>query len=170
MVTEVEQGNRLVKLLEERDAAYARHTDVIIDVIGPTVLSALIELFEVPIESISWLEIQVSENILVVTSSVTYNPNENIPRIVSGIQAEAQEDETSTSHAERLVRVGIPVELIFSPKERIIAFLTNILETGIAQRVGGGAEPSTEFDPSQLTRDQISQFLYMQHQNKGTKH
>ncbi len=170
------------RLFEERDAAYIASTQLIVDVIGPTVLEALYEVFNVPTDHVRWLDFQTTPNLLIVICSISFNPTEGIPEFV--------EDTTNdvpmvNQVIDQTVRIGIPYEIVMADPEKIVEFLYALVDS---HNNGGPTliehNVRTAFDVSEydeedseptseeriLTEEQRMQALMFANMSKGKVH
>lgn len=183
---ELEQFERLAELFGERDQSYREHTQKIFEAIGPTIIEALYDLFETPYENVAWLEVQAAEGILLIVASIVYDDETKIPDIIQRLTPKPPE---GAIMAGRLFRVGIPLDLVFAPKEVILEYLKDTAK-GVQQprtrrnveqqeKVKENKEDNSvpinklavkDFDSSQLTKEQIQQIIVFQDATRGTKH
>lgn len=181
---QLEKIKHLVSLFEERDRLYTQSTEKIFSTVGPTALEALVALFNVPYENVSWLETQLIDNIMLIVASITYGDGQKVPPVIQALSPVPEDGQASI----RLFRVGLPLELIFQPKQEITDYL---METaGVAAhraRARQGPQltpeqqqqeankmtihgPQPEFDTSHLSHEQIQQLLIFGQDTKGVKH
>lgn len=180
---------RLVELFEKREQVQQQSTEAILEAIGPTTLEALFELFDVPYESVSWLDAQLVDTVIVLVASIVYGEDQKVPPIIQALSPAPNDGRPSI----RLFRVGIPLELVFQSKDEIVEYL---LETvGMAtkrskkrKKKGSPGEiegqdmdtgednvvlingPQPEFDTSELSHEQIQQLLIFGGDANGSKH
>lgn len=184
--------HELKDLFEAREAVYYEITQEIVDIIGPTVFEGLFMLFNVPNEDVRWLDFKSTDNLLIVTCSVIYNPSGEVPQFILDT---TQELPQSSERIEQTVRLGIPYELVLSPPEDILAFLQALIvshknggpsliqhlstdtvtEDDIQQEVPAPVQHHNThdpdiFDPSPLTATQRQQLLFFQHETKDKLH
>ena len=171
---------RLIELFEERDKLYQSSTEQICDLIGPTTLEALIDVFNVPPENVTWLEVQLVEDILLLVASIAYDEGQRVPDLILALSPLPDDGQPSI----RLFRVGLPVDLIFQPKTEILEYLKKASQLRMNPHEGSVPivhdeesveipvhhEPQEEFDTSGLTHEQIQQMLVFGKESKGTKH
>lgn len=179
-----EQITDIKELFDTREAVYLEITQDIADVISPTVLEALYTLFDVPSDDVRWLDFRSTDNLLIVTCSITYNPSVTIPQFILDTTDKV---EYSSDRIEQTVRVGIPYELVMEPPEDIIAFITALIEShknggpSLIEHMStdtvidnGGNRTSNHnddvFDPSTLSPTQRQQLLFFQHETKDKIH
>lgn len=169
------------RLFEERDAAYIASTQLIVDVIGPTVLEALYEVFNVPTDHVRWLDFQTTPNLLIVICSISFNPSEGIPEFI----ADTTDDVPMVNQViDQTVRIGIPYEIVMADPEKIVEFLDALVDS---HNNGGPTliehNVRTAFDVSEyeddeepstteklLTEDQRLQALMFERMTKGKVH
>jgi hypothetical protein len=177
---QIKQIKRLVELFEERDRLYQQSTEKILEAVGPTALEALFTLFDVRYESVTWLEAQLVDNIMLIVASIAYEDDSKVPDIIRALSPVPEEGRPTI----RLFRVGLPIELIFKTKEEIVEYLTQAAEPAAKRsrqrKEAAQAEdesvpvnvvtPQPEFDTSGLTHEQIQQLLIFGSETKGIKH
>lgn len=169
----------LTGLFDEREGGYKNATKKIFDFVAPTVLAAMYDLFDAPYENVTWLEVQATENILMVVASVVYREQQKVPEIIEQLSPRTTEGSVTTA---RLFRVGVPVDIAFTTKEGVAEYLTRMAQASINKR-----KPSlvvkpledanvpvvnrdVEFDTSGLSKEQMQQLLLFQSMAKGVKH
>lgn len=174
------------RLFDERDAAYIASTQLIVDVIGPTVLEALYEVFNVPVDDVRWMDFHTTPNLLIVICSISFNPRRGVPEFVEDTVTDPIPDVDQV--IEQTVRIGIPYEIVMTSPDRIVQFLDGLVES----HMNGGPtliehNASTVFDVSEyepeieedktppiqtveLTEEQRLQLLMFQHATKGKLH
>lgn len=116
------------RLFSERDDAYIASTQLIVDVIGPTVLEALYEVFNVPVDDVKWLDFSQTDNLLIVVCSIAFNPQEGIPEFIEDT-IETNSIPNVNEVIEQNVRVGIPYELVMKDPEEIVDFIDALVDS-----------------------------------------
>jgi len=170
---------KLKQLFYDRDDAYTTATQTIVDMIGPTVLEAMYELFQVPVEQVKWLDFQSTDNLLIVVCAIQYNPSKGTPQFIQNVQSNRTEHNGLVSQTFRL---GVPFEVVLSTSENVLNFLTAL----VASHKNGGPTLIQEMmsdveeqdkkpqhdepSPVKLTPLQTQQLLMFQHQTKGKVH
>lgn len=181
-----DETKEVQRLFVERDEAYVNATQDIVNVIGPTVLEALYEVFEVPQDAVRWLDFQSTDNLLIVICSIKYNPSISIPEFIKRTREAIEHVE---NEVEQPVRIGIPYELVLSDPEEIVDFIYALVEshqTGgptLIEHLEAETELSEttlhhvpvaidagEFNPAELTLEQKQQLLIFQHHTKDKLH
>lgn len=172
----------LLTMFDTRDNTFSKNTRQIASVIQPTVLEALYDLFELERDQIEWLDLQVLETMLLVVCNVTYDPATNTSQFLSKVD-EAQRPETPIQ-VQRLLRVGVPLVLVFSPKDEIKDFLLNVpVETtdvvdedvpvGLYERMANELSSKSQqvmgFDTDGLSDDQVAKLKLYQSAQELTK-
>lgn len=178
---------KLAQLIDLREKQYQDATDFILDLITPTILAAVYDLFECSHDDISWYEVDVVHDMLMLVAIVSYKEDKKLPKVVQAT-AYTTEDDSNESISEHVFRIGIPLELVFSPPREIIEYLLNAdhynqLVYDAGQKgvdVTSNAEENTkvelsksaisEFDSSKLTPEQLQQLIAFQTIHKGSKH
>lgn len=182
----LDQLDEFVSLFEERDNLYEQATNKILDFVESTVLTALHEVLGVPKEDIGWMEVQLFENLLLLVCTVAYDGKTKASPIVEQL-APAPPGIEGTPHA-RIIRIGVPLGLIFSAPEEIVEFLKGEVEKQFPslKEQGVNPDPTTEpgelqteetpppitpdgFDAAELSREQVEQLLLIRHALPRTK-
>lgn len=172
---------RLIELFEKRERLYQQTTGQICELLGPTALEALIEVFDAPYENVTWLEVQLVEDVLLIVASIAYDEGQKVPPAIQELSP-LPEDEASI----RLFRIGLPVELIFQPKVEILEYLSKAAQLRVESptekqspitpkddesfQVPVHSSQQPEFDTSELSHEQIQQLLLAGINVKGTIH
>ena len=175
---QLEKIKQLVALFETRDQLYQQSTEKIFESIGETTLEALVTLFGVPYENVSWLETQLVDNVMVLVASITYGNDQRVPPVIQALSPASEDGHPSI----RLFRVGLPLDVVFLPKEEIVDYLVKTAETVVNKMKARQApksddsvpvkvvSPQPEFDTSGLSREQVLQVLLFGEETQGTKH
>lgn len=190
----VKKLEHLLTMFDARDAMWSKHTRQIASVINPTVLDALRELFDVPSDDIEWMDLQIVETVLVIVCNITYDPMLTSSVLLQRVD-QAQRPNVPI-RVQRLLRIGIPLAVVFSSKEEVIEFLTklpvettddeytddvNIDDPDLPEYEGADADakPPTSspagvaqvmgFDTSDLSEDQIKSLMLYRHASEATK-
>lgn len=124
MDEKLKQLESLLSMFDARDQMWAKYNRQIGNVIAPTVLEALYELFELDYDSVEWVDLQIMENILLLICNVTYDPATTQSAFLHRVD-EAQRPETPIQ-VQRFLRIGVPLAIVFSPKDEIKEFLLRI--------------------------------------------
>jgi len=172
-----EQLTQLLVTFRERDRLHQALTNVIFDMLKPTVLDALLELFDATPDNAEWDSAELSETALSVTCTIAHAKGTKVPRWVELLTP----GELTTDQGDKIARffrINLPIKHAFSSKEVIKQFLQTMIDQLLEEAGESVPEPASEpafvdkttFDASKLTQDQITQMLVFQHQSKGTKH
>lgn len=165
----------LVTLFAKRDQLYQRATEDIVQVVGPTTLKALVTMFNVPFENVTWIELQVVEELLVIVASIVYEEDQQPPAVIQALSPMPDTMEPSI----RLFRVAVPLEVVFQPAEEILQYFKKTAEEAAAKAqaqsetvVSDDAVPVTtqQFNLKELTPEQIKQLILFSGNQTGTKH
>jgi len=169
----------LAELLEERDRVYLDHTKNILELLAPTLLIAVTSFFNLDQRQIHWHEVKTHDATVSLLATVFLDQDSN------PIEVDGETDQFETS---KIIRITFPIDVIFQPVENIVDWLTtqeiqHVEQDMMVDRLHepdqplhselnelGAVDRSTnEFDSNGLSRDQIQQMLFFQHQSKGTK-
>lgn len=159
---ELKPIDKLFVLFDERDRLQDEVNNKIAVLVAPTVLTALYELFEVETWAIKWVSINLEENVLLVVVNVEYTSGPNTSRFLKQMDKAANAAPTARV---RTLRVGIPVDMVFNTIDEIKKYLI-----GIADKVAGPVDDEvtpqppakTEFNASELTKEQLEQLMLFQ--------
>jgi hypothetical protein len=182
--------SHLLQLFEEREQLYTVGTGRIMERLGPTVIAALYEFFNVSYESINWLHFEVDGGILLIGAVVSYKNTDIVPEIINRLSPLIGESKGHLTEVQRAMRIGIPLHVVFLSKEEVLQFLndhvgkqptpeapppTIFVDKATGEIIEAKLEPlakivPADFDNTQLSREQLTQLLHTQHLLKGTKH
>jgi hypothetical protein len=126
MNIELEQLSEFLLLMEKREETITDLTNEILDRIEPYVLDVLYELFDLPISDVDWVDVQVINKILMVTSAVAYDPH-NIPQFIKKLFVPDRSD-YNEEVVHKMIQVGIPISYIFGPREKLLEFFANLVK------------------------------------------
>lgn len=163
----------LLELIEERDKAVKYLTARIFDKIKPNVLDTLYELFELPIEDISWEDVQFIEGVLLIICTISYEPNKSTSFIQKLFPPSPIDHLVARTH--KLIRIGIPIAYVFGTKEELVEFLHQVADRTFDEKTKDNVEHQSEqeenvrFDTTHLTEEQVQQMLLFGN-TKGAKH
>lgn len=186
MDEKLKQLETLLTMFDARDSMWAKHNKQIAGVIAPTVLAALYELFELDVDSIEWVDLQIMDSIVLIVCNVTYDPVNTQSSFLHRIDEAALPD--TPIQVQRYLRIGVPLAIVFSPKDEIKEFLMRIpVETpddedvseeafapkhpeltDSVQRSGTKAKVHG-FDTSTLDEDQLKRLMLYHHTVENTK-
>ena len=110
-----------------------------------------------------------------------YGKNDKVPAFVAAIASSEPADSEGDT---RMIRVGIPITYSLRPKQEILAFFKQLISENHQTSVGyeatenevvtpseaTSAQPNTQFDLSDLSKDQVAQLLAFQQYANGGKH
>jgi hypothetical protein len=187
MEEKLKQIQSLLSMFDARDAMWSKYNKQIAAVISPTVLTALVDLFDLPEENVEWVDMQILDNILLVICNVTYDPVHTQSAFLQRVDEHKRP--STPIQVQRYLRVGVPLAIVFSPKEEIGEFLARIPvettgddeDTVEAYDSSELAEDTTSvppdkttttvlgFDASNLTEDQLRNLMLYHHTTENTK-
>lgn len=186
MDEKIKQLETLLNMFDARDSMWAKHNKQIAGVIAPTVLEALYDLFELGTDSIEWVDLQIMETILLIVCNVTYDPVSTESSFLRRIDEATRPD--TPIQVQRYLRIGVPLAIVFSPKDEIKEFLMRVpVETtdgtDISDEVFEPEHPELTpsvpphatgskvqgFDTSTLNEDQIKRLMLYHHTVETTK-
>ena len=167
MTENLTQIEHLLTLFEKREQILKYSTYEIFDLLKPTVLDALCELFELPFKEVQWGDVEYAEGIVVIVCTIWYNPETASPFL----QEVFKQNNIPIQHP-KYIRIGFPISHAFKPKEEIIDFLLHTPpfskdSVDIPNRIKNN---QVKFDTSNLTDEQLLQLHMYNNQGKGVKH
>lgn len=175
--TKMEQ---LAILFQEREDNYTKITKQIFEIIRPNVLEGIADFFKTSVEAVQWHEIKILDASVAILASFVL-PYESSPEIDKMVEELQMTDDLESVQIQKMIQIILPVPLLLETKENIVAWLDVWKKTQeSAQIVPEAVKPlqqstnatnaqTVDFDPRQLTRDQIAQMLFFQHTTKGIK-
>lgn len=189
----------LAELLEVRDKVYLEHTRAILDLLAPTLLTAVVNFFGIDQKQVQWHEIKTYNASIMLLATVILDPD---PATLGALYQEdgpLSDEDLDNLELRKVVRITIPAALSFETVENIIMWLEkqeiqHVEQDMMLGQANQGLEEdgdefapsapgreeipishpvktsaSGEFDPGELSKEQIAQMLFFQHQSKGTK-
>lgn len=178
MDQKLKQIEQLLTLVDERDLSRLYYNKQISELIAPTMLLAVVEMLELPTDQIEWVDVEVTDTVLVLVINVMFDPSTQLSPFLDNGQINKD-----AALIQKSVRIGLPLPMVFAEPGEIKAFLYKSLnipdpnadptqtEVKVDEPTEVKAEdkPSTIFDSASLTKDQIQQMLMFQHLTLGTK-
>lgn len=175
MEQKLKQIEQLLTLVDERDLSRLSFNKQIAELIAPTMLMAVVQLLELPNDQIEWVDVEVTDTVLVLAIRVMFNPSSSE---LSPFLANQNINKEATL-VEKTVRIGLPLPMVFAEPDEIKAYIrqvSGIADPNVEPPVEASStsvevdKPSTDiFDSATLTKDQIQQMLMFQHLTLGTK-
>lgn len=163
-------------LFDDRHELYQLATENILKLIEPTVIAALRKILSAKKNAITWMDVELSDNFLLMVGSVNYKRDEAPPEILASTAKIITED----GNVDYVFRVGLPVDVVFSNEEYIVEYINNIKDDeqqevdDTVEIIDDGSQSvalTSNFDPSALTEEQIESFhLFYQPTPLPTKH
>lgn len=114
----------LLSMFDARDTMWSKHNRQIATIIQPTVLEALVSLFDVGTDNIEWVDLQIMDTVMLIVCNVVYDPATTLSQFLNRIDSVKRPD--TPIQVQRFLRIGIPLAIVFSTKEEIIKFLLTI--------------------------------------------
>lgn len=169
----INQIKKFIELLETRTKITTAITQDMIQLLGPTVIEALHEVMQVADENVTWVDVNVIEHMVVLDAVVSMKIDDLSPFMLSITPPEnLQLAEDDSDVLEQVVKIGIPADLCFTTKQKIVDFINDTstvtrkvyhggsMEDNIAAATASTASESKDFDLSQLTAEQRASFMY----------
>lgn len=184
MEEKLKQIETLLGMFDARDAMWSKHNRQIAKVITPTAIEALNDLFDLPPENIELVDMQVMETILLIVCNITYDPATTTSMFLQRVDDARRPD--TPIQVQRYLRIGIPLAIVFSPKEEILEFLLSVpvestdseedVQEIFTSEIDEDRPEATKavsqvlgFDTSGLTDDQIKTMMLYHHTLESTK-
>lgn len=175
----MKQLEQVLLLIDQRDGQYMAVNKQIAELIAPTMLTAVVEILNVSTSKIEWMDLKVIENYLVLSCTVAYDPSApDVSPLLAGPVVEP--GEIVPVEVQKILRIGVPLSKIFETSDHIKEYLLDSYAKSQMKKEPVSEEPAVEgdekvesfdaqFDPKQLTREQINQMMYFQHMSVGIK-
>lgn len=176
----LEQIQQLLTVFDKRQQLHNKCNREIAEILTPTLLTAVVELINVPNESIVWEDMSVVQSVLVLQVEVTYDPAKEVSRFLSLVTSSIK-DNAPPIQVQRSIALGIPLTMVFQDSDIIKDWLMRVAENlgmeneaqpkppANAEAPPPPAVESSRFDMTDLTTEQIQQVLFFQYQTEGTK-
>lgn len=158
-----EMINRLMQLIEERDANTQEYNMSIAELVAPTFLSAVVHVLNVDQDHIEWVDANVVNSSFVIVINVTYDPKSNSSQF---LQDPDQEDEILS---QKMLRIGVPLDRIFGEVDSIVDYLLSISTPEEKEKSFRLTPALYQFDEDCLTDNQRQQLHYFQGYSGETK-
>lgn len=161
MEQNLEDIQRLLTVFDERDRQKEICNRKIAEILTPSVLGALVELFNLPDENVVWHDFNVLESVLVIRAAVTYDPAHEHSHFLTLIAPTLPTG--SPIQVQKMIQFGIPLAMVFKDREELKDWFMKVAQPDepVPPPVKE-QEQTTQFDGSQLTKDQLAQLLYFQ--------
>lgn len=153
---EVSKIDILRGLFAEREQMRVHFNNSIANMIKPVALQAIFELFELESEAVEWSALDVVDETLLIAVKITYTTNEKTPEFLKMMDIISK---AGPDARVRTLRIGLPFSLVFTSREEIKQYLISSAEKMVKQLEPKKAEPSEEFDQTQLSPSQLQQLL-----------
>lgn len=162
---------QLMVLIDERESIRLEYNKQIADVIGPTLLTAITNLIDLPAANMRWVDIEATELAIIVAVQVTYTAEHELNPFMLTMLQVAPPDLTIT----RVIRIATPIAVAFDPPSEIMDYLTMVTNSRTMKEATQTEEyePLTEddtgtpFDDTVLTKEQVEQMMLFQHLSRG---
>lgn len=157
----LDQIQHLLTTFDEREAQYTSYTREIATILSPGVLTALMELLNLPNEAVVWKDFQLANFVLLVTALITYTPGPDkteFLKLICGSDKDVQ-----NVQVQRSVQLSIALSDVFQSKEIVKSHLFEM-----AKASGTVEKQQTKFDTATLTDEQLQLLLYARMTSKDT--
>lgn len=152
-----EKHDELFALLDQRDKYVSEKNYEILTLLAPTVFTAVSEMFELPPSNIQLATTGMSDDVLVIDLVVHYTYSEHMSYWLSVIDKSGT---STTAERSRTLRMGIPIALVFASVDEIKHFLSDARNKPPVPTEGPAVtHDEYDFDPTQLTKDQIERMV-----------
>lgn len=156
----------LVKVFDEHHQVENQHLRQVAEILTPTILTALFELFNVPSEDVVWESIHLIDSVLLINVDVTYNPSMELSPFLSAVgTAHAGENPVQV---QKTIQVGIPIHRAFDDKDTLKEWLQEAAlgKSGISAVPPHDAQLNDAPSTVQLSKEQLASVLYFQQMNR----
>ncbi|MGZ8924286.1 MAG: hypothetical protein ACXW2E_00250 [Nitrososphaeraceae archaeon] len=154
---ETAQLEEFISTIKQRDQALGQYTIKLFSLIHDTFISALIELLDIPVSNIEWVDLFILDKIVIVTCTIIECDRTSLsPFLKFALDGHDGMDS---------IRIGLPIYYIFKDKEIIKDFLTTVIK----ERQAKTQKVESEFDITKLSQFQLEQLSLFNKKN-GSKH
>lgn len=172
MNKQLQDLDTLISLIEERDDAYDQLTEAAIDLLQPTLLTAIVSVLNVDEALVTWITVNVDDTSVIVTCSV------NLPYEVLAQQRYAPVllDPNDVLENEQIFHLGVPLAYAVASPEDTATYINQMIEDTLSQvnvdevATSTSTIPEPEFDTSSMSSAQIMQLLLSRQTNGDKKH
>lgn len=176
MNTELKQLSELLVIMDAREEIINKLTNKILYKLEPNVLAVLNKLLGIPVDDISWIDVQVIDNVLLLTCTVVYDPFLVTPFIEKLFIADPEDFLENTVH--KMIRIGVPTPYIFGPTQVLFDFFNDLADNanlGNNKVIVDNIQESSDNTPSafhisDLSQEQRQQLLLFGKCTNGERH
>lgn len=164
MEQQLEQIEHLLSVFDERERLKQLCNKKIAQLLTPTALGALFELIGLPDENVIWEDFFVIESVLVIQTTITYDPSKGVSPFLAQIGAVVSGEKTPIQ-IHKQIQFGIPLTKLFDDKEHLKEWFIQMLQSSAPELEQPHPAPTSSidhFDGSQLSKEQLAQLLYFQ--------
>lgn len=117
------QLTELIQLFAERESSDLRYFDQIINILKPSVIKSILEVFEVSDEDVVWVDAETTDTVLMLTCLISPDTcNNSLVREILKTAAIDHPDQNDSEFGQAAY-IGVPLDLVFGPAEKIKDFL-----------------------------------------------
>lgn len=148
----------LFALFDERDRVLVKCNQLIVDILAPTVLTALTQIFELAPTDVKIKAIDIVDEALVIDVILLYAASSTLSIWLQRIDSGAEQ---LGDMRKRLVRMSVPLNIALSQPAVIVEYLTTMHEKQEGNVPINKQASSDEFDLdiSELSKDQLQQLM-----------
>lgn len=176
MNIELQELSDLLLLVDAREKCMNELTTNILDKLEDNVLAVLHQLLGIPTEDVSWVDVQVLDNVLLLTCTISYDPLMITPFIQKLFIYDPEDDMDNVVH--KMIRIGVPTAYIFGSIDTLFEFFNSLADSALTDnqlivdnRDNRVDNSNSTFNISQLTDEQVQQLrLFNACNTKGDKH
>lgn len=162
--------NKIKEMIATRDDTIVHLNNRIFDYLHPTLLTALVQWFQINERDVDWVDIHVVNDTLVVTCVVAFDVSLVTDRFKSMFDDLDEHNEIQS----RILQTGIPVQYAMKPVETILDFIRHVLDTDESvsneEIMADFADKSIEFDTDSLTQEQLDQIKIFNNLSTTNRH
>lgn len=153
----------LVKVFDEHHRVENQHLRRVAEILTPSILTALFELFSVPSDNVVWESINLIDGILLINVDVTYNPAHDLSPFLNAVGT-ARPGENPIQ-VQKTIQVGIPINRAFDDKDVLKDWLLSAA-LGTSSAATAPHDTTDKTHTAQLSKEQLASVLYFQQMNR----
>lgn len=127
-VPQADMNQELATLFKARGDIYTEVTNGMLEIVAPTALAALREIFGVSEDNLSWTDLDQRPGFLLISVIVTIHEDQ-INTAFTKLLAGTYDEEIEQFPIKRFLKLGIPSEMVFNAKHEIVEYMSGIVHT-----------------------------------------
>lgn len=161
-IKEQQLQKELTELFIARMAAYDKATHSILEKL-PSVTEAIYDLIGLPHENVTWKNVDYDDGLLILQLTIAYTPAQ-CPAFVKRYAPphELPVPDEDIERIEQLIRLGVPRQMAFGPKEDIVRFFSSLPFQE--------SKDGPQLVEDTLTEEQLAQLKMFQYSSSAMKH